>query len=48
MSIQLINQYYTHLDRAIQFGKSKNETNIRYHFWNLLNENARKQNYENY
>lgn len=46
MSKQLINQYYNNLDRAIQFGKSNNETAIRNHFWVLLNEYARKQNYE--
>ena len=46
MSKILINQYYNNLDRAIQFGKSLNEQSIRNHFWNLLNEYARKQNYE--
>ena len=46
MSKDLINQYYTNLDRAVQFGKSKNEQSIRNHFWNLLNDYARKQNYE--
>jgi predicted helicase len=46
MSKQLIHQYYNNLDRAIQFGKSTNETSIRNHFWILLNEYARKQNYE--
>jgi predicted helicase len=46
MSKQLINQYYNNLDRAIQFGKSTNETAIRNHFWILLNDYARKQNYE--
>lgn len=46
MSKQLINQYYNNLDRAIQLGKSTNETAIRNHFWILLNEYARKQHYE--
>ena len=46
MSKALINQYYNNLDRAIQFGKSKNETSIRIPFFNLLNEYARKINYE--
>ena len=46
MSKQLINQYYNNLDRAIQFGKSTNETAIRNHFWILLNVYARKQHYE--
>ena len=46
MSKLLINKYYTSLERAIQFGKSKNETSIRIPFLNLLNEYARKLNYE--
>jgi predicted helicase len=46
MSKVLINQYYNYLDRAIQFGKSTNEQSIRNHFWNLLNDYARKSNYE--
>ena len=46
MSKTLIHQYYNNLYRAIQFGKTKNETSIRNHFWNLLNEYARKLNYE--
>ncbi|MBN2030772.1 N-6 DNA methylase [bacterium] len=46
MSKILINQYYSNLDRAVQFGKSLNEQSIRNHFWNLLNDYARKQNYE--
>ncbi len=46
MSKVLINQYYTNLERALQFGKSTNEQSIRNHFWNLLNDYARKQNYE--
>ena len=46
MSKALINQYYNNLDRAIQFGKSTNETAIRNHFWVLLNDYARRQNYE--
>jgi len=46
MSRVLINQYYNNLDRAIQFGKSTNEQSVRNHFWSLLNEYARKQNYE--
>src|SRR4030066_1635315 len=46
MSRILINQYYTNLDRAVQFGKSKNEQSIRNYFWNLLNDYARKHNYE--
>lgn len=46
MSKVSINQYYTNLDRAIQFGKSKNETTIRNYFWILLNDYARNLNYE--
>jgi len=46
MSKILINKYYNNLDRALQFGKSKNEQSIRNHFWMLLNDYARKQNYE--
>ena len=46
MSILLINQYYNNLDRTIQFGKSTNEQSIRNHFWSLLNDYARKYNYE--
>ncbi|MEI6822588.1 MAG: type ISP restriction/modification enzyme, partial [Bacteroidota bacterium] len=46
MSKLLINKYYTDLDRALQFSKSKNETSIRIPFFNLLNEYARKLNYE--
>jgi predicted helicase len=46
MSKILINQYYQNLDRAIQFGKSRNETSIRNYFWNLLNDYSHKQNYE--
>jgi len=46
MSKVLINQYYQNLDRTLQFGKSRNEQSIRNHFWALLNEYARKLNYE--
>jgi len=46
MSRILINQYYSNLDRAKQFGKSTNEQSIRNYFWNLLNEYAHKLNYE--
>src|SRR5258705_2047269 len=46
MSCQLINQYYSNLDRVLQFGKSRNEQSIRTPFLNLLNEYAHKQNYE--
>ena len=46
MSKILIQQYYNNLERAVQFGKTTNESSVKYHFWNLLNEYARKQNYE--
>ena len=46
MSKILINQYYQNLDRTLQFGKSRNEQSISNHFWTLLNEYARKLNYE--
>jgi len=46
MSHILINQYYNNLDRALQFGKTTNEQSVRNHFWHLLNDYARKQNYE--
>jgi predicted helicase len=46
MSKILINQYYTTLDRALQFGKSHNEDAIKSYFWILLNEYAHKNNYE--
>ena len=46
MSKVSINQYYSQFDKAIQFGKSRNETSIRNYFWILLNEYARKQHYE--
>ncbi|HAQ21159.1 MAG TPA: DNA methyltransferase [Prolixibacteraceae bacterium] len=46
MSKILINQYYQNLDRTLQFGKSHNEQSIRNHFWHLLNDYARKSNYE--
>lgn len=46
MSHPIINQYYNNLDRALQFGKSSNEQSVRNHFWFLLNDYARKLNYE--
>ncbi|MEZ4631360.1 MAG: N-6 DNA methylase [Deinococcales bacterium] len=46
MSKLLINSYYQNLDRSLKFGKSRNEQSIRNHFWTLLNDYARKQNYE--
>ena len=40
MSTYAINNYYIHLDKAIKFGGSKNETSIKHAFYNLLNEYA--------
>lgn len=38
MSILLINQYYSEVDKLIQYGGSRKETSIRTPFQNLLNE----------
>jgi hypothetical protein len=46
MSKLLIHQYYSNLDKVLQFGKSRNEQTIRVSFSNLLIEYARKQNEE--
>ncbi|MBI4847536.1 MAG: hypothetical protein HY808_03030 [Nitrospirae bacterium] len=46
MSIQLINQYYSKLDRILQYGGSTNETAVRNAFYALLNEYAHKRNLE--
>lgn len=46
MSRTLINQYYNNIDRALQYGKSKNETAVRNYFWMLLNHYAKDNNYE--
>jgi hypothetical protein len=46
VSLHLIYQYYAHYERAVKYGKSFNEQSIRTPFFNLLNEYARKHNYE--
>jgi len=46
MSKIAIHQYYQNLDRTLQFGKSANEQSIRHNFLALLNDYARKYNYE--
>ncbi len=46
MSRTLIYQYYNSIDRALQYGKSKNETAVRNYFWMLLNHYAKDNNYE--
>jgi hypothetical protein len=43
MSRELINQYYTKLERIIQYGGSRNETAIRQAFYSLLNDYANKK-----
>ncbi|MCB9194220.1 MAG: N-6 DNA methylase [Flavobacteriales bacterium] len=46
MSHPLIDRYHNDLAKALQFGKSTNEQSVRGYFWILLNEYARKQNFE--
>jgi predicted helicase len=46
MSKQLIHQYYTKLERIIQYGGSRNETAIRSALYSLINEYANKKNLE--
>ncbi len=46
MSVQLINQYYSKLDRILKFGGSSNESTVRSAFYNLLNEYAHKKDLE--
>jgi hypothetical protein len=43
MSLQLINQYYSELDRVLKFAGSKNGTTVRNAFYNLLNEYGYKK-----
>ena len=43
MSKNLIAEYYNRVDKLIQYGGSKNETNIRNEFYNLLNHYADKK-----
>jgi hypothetical protein len=38
MSKQLIHQYYTKLERIIQYGGSRNETAIRSALYSLIND----------
>ncbi len=42
----LIDRYHNDIARALQHGKSANEQSVRGYFWVLLNEYARKHNYE--
>lgn len=46
MSVQLVNQYYSKLDRILRYGGSKNETAVRSAFYNLLNDYAHKRDLE--
>ncbi len=46
MSKPLILQYYNNLDRSFQFSKSTNEETVKSYTWMLLNDYARKNNYE--
>ncbi|MGB3508723.1 MAG: type ISP restriction/modification enzyme [Microcoleaceae cyanobacterium] len=45
MSQLLINQYYTEVDRIIQYGGSRNESSIRFAFQNLLNEYCKTRDF---
>ena len=44
MSRQLIQQYYSKVDKVIQYGGVRNETAIRGAFHDLLNQYAEKRN----
>jgi hypothetical protein len=44
MSRQLIQNYYSKVDKVIQYGEVKNETAIRGAFHDLLNQSAEKRN----
>ena len=44
MSKTLITQYYSRLDKLIQFGGSRKEMSVRNEFYNLLNSYAEKKN----
>ncbi len=46
MSVQLINQYYSNLDRILKFSGSSNESTVRSAFYSLLNEYAHKRDLE--
>ena len=43
MSLQLINQYYSRVDKKIQYGGSNKETAIRNEFYNLINHYCEKK-----
>ena len=46
MSLQLINQYYSKLERVVQYGGSRNEQSVRGAFQQLLENYANTQNLE--
>lgn len=45
MSRLAINQYYSDVDRIIQYGGTKNEISIRMAFQNLLNEYCKTRDF---
>jgi hypothetical protein len=45
MSRLLIQQYYSEVDKIIQFGGSKKETSLRVAFQNLLNEYCKTRDF---
>ncbi|MEB3342239.1 type ISP restriction/modification enzyme [Okeania sp.] len=45
MSQLLINQYYTEVERIIQYSGSRNESSIRFPFQNLLNEYCKSRDF---
>ncbi len=44
MSLQQIQQYYTRVDRMVQYGGSNKETAVRNEFYNLINQYCEKKN----
>ena len=44
MSIQLIQQYYTKVEKLIQYGGTRNESTLRKAFQDLLEQYARSKN----
>ena len=43
MSLQLINQFYTRVDRVVQYGGSNKETAVRNEFYQLINQYCEKK-----
>ena len=46
MSLQLIQQYYTKIDKLIQYGGSRNESALRFAFQSLLEQYCADKNLE--